>query len=284
MDLTDIANIKKYLAAVGWRPGHGKRFGQNFLVNPEVIEHTIRALALTPDDTVLEIGPGLGVLTVVLAKHAGRVVAIEKDTQLIPVLKKNLSGLSNVTIISTDALTVDPASYKLRATSYVLAGNLAYSLAIPVIERFILDSAYAPTRAVFLIQKEVAERLASPPGGSARSAITVLLEAAAHCEIIAVVPRTDFYPEPDVDGAIIRITPRQSPKFQILNPTFSNFVFRLFRQRRKQLVNSLRGVLPRAEHAGIPEALKSLRINPKARPQELSLSQWQVLFGHFRSK
>lgn len=280
MHLTDLRVIQQQLASIRWRGARGKRFGQHFLTDRDVLLRIVDALEISSADTVLEIGPGLGVLTVELAARAKRVIAVEKDATLLPLLKQNTARFSNIEIVHCDALTVDPKSYQLPVTSYSLAGNLPYAITIPVIDRFILDSTRVPRRAVFLIQKEVAERFTDPPGGSARGAITVLLEAAAATELLEVVPATAFHPVPAVAGAIIRIAPYGHGSWIMDHGSFRDFVFTVFRHRRKQIG----GILPKvvgASAATVIEKLRVLGINARSRPQELTLNQWRSLFDHF---
>ncbi len=280
MHLTDPRIIAKQLAAIRWRAARGKHFGQHFLCDREALLRIVDALEISSADTVLEIGSGLGVLTVELAARAKRVIAVEKDASMIPLLKQNIAHFSNVTIGHADALTVEPTTYNLQTTNYILTGNLPYSITIPVVERYILDPSRAPSRAVFLIQKEVGQRLTDPPGGSARGAITVLLEAAAAAEFLEVVPASAFLPVPVVDGAVIKIVPHPRTSYELPVTSFPDFVFSVFRHRRKQIGATLPKIV------GIPaatavEKLRILGIGSRARPQELTLAQWRSLFEHF---
>ncbi len=281
MPLTDPSVIQQQLASIRWRALRGKHFGQHFLTCRDALTRIVEALEISAADTVVEVGPGLGVLTVELAKRAKRVIAVEKDAAIIPVLRQNLREFPNVEIIHSDALSIDPKNYSItQLPNYLLTGNLPYAITLPVIERFILGCPLAPSRAVFLIQKEVGQRLTDPPGGSARSAVTVLLEEASKSELIASVPRQAFFPIPEVDGAIIRIVPTHDSQSEIRNPQFRNFIFAVFRHRRKQIGGTLPRILG-APSATVLGKLSFFGINPHARPQELALSQWRSLFEHF---
>ena len=284
MDLTNPDVIASQLAGMRWRSAHGKRFGQNFLVDRSALERIVLSLALSKRDVVVEIGPGLGVLTRELARSCARVIAIEKDQTLLPQLKANVSALSNVEILHADALTIESADDgPLHAAHYILTGNLPYSIAVPVVQHFFLSAARMPARAVFLLQKEVAERLAARAGDRTRGALSVVLEARLDIEIIARVPAESFLPVPAVDGAVIRMIPRDrtaSRAAPLDSARAQRLLFAVFRHRRKQIHGPLSDFF-HIDKTQAVAALASSGIDPHARPQELTLAQWSSLFRIF---
>jgi 16S rRNA (adenine1518-N6/adenine1519-N6)-dimethyltransferase len=215
-----------------------KRFGQHFLNHRPTLERIVDALDPAPGAIVLEIGPGPGALTEALAERGARVVAIEKDRDLVPVVR---ARVPSARIIEGDALELDwrSAAGVEPDASLLVAGNIPYNITTPLIDRALLPP--RPTRIVFLVQKEVADRLAAPPGSGSYGALSVGVQAVARIERVFRVPAGAFAPPPKVDSALIRLTPRADP----LVPddrvaVFRRLVVGLFGFRRKQLVRGLR--------------------------------------------
>lgn len=195
------------------------------------------ALALTVEDTVVEIGPGRGALTEQLAERAGRVVAVELDGTLAGILRAQYALDPRVTIVEGDILDIRPADVA-GTDDYVLAGNVPYYITTPILFHVLRPP--APTRAVFLVQREVAERVVSPPGSKVYGALSVNVQAVADARILFAVPPRAFSPPPTVDSAVLLVTPRAQPL--VAGEGFSEWVVALFGLRRKQMGRILRTV------------------------------------------
>ncbi|MBI4359372.1 MAG: ribosomal RNA small subunit methyltransferase A [Candidatus Nealsonbacteria bacterium] len=260
-------------------PGQGqssfrpqKGLGQNFLRQKGVLNQMVVVAEINSQDLVLEIGPGLGSLTQALAQKARRVVAIEKDGRLIPILSETLQGLGNVEIILGDALKLNWSPSMSRGQRYKLVANLPYYITQPIIRRF-LEAENPPELMVLLLQKEVAQRICARPGEMSLLAASVQFYAEA--KIVDYVSKRVFWPKPKVDGAIIKIIAR-CPKPKADGEIFFKIVRAGFSQPRKQLLSNLSRKLdlPR----GTVEAwLAENRISARQRPADLSLSDWLAL-------
>lgn len=243
-----------------------KRFGQHFLHDQDVLRAIAAAVDPEPSETVIEIGPGRGALTDILALHPNRLVAVEIDRALAAGLTERYSANDNVTIVERDVLDVDLAS--LAGGPFVVAGNVPYYITTPILFH-VLRPPY-PRHGVFLVQREVAERIISPPGSKSYGALSANVQAIASAEVIRAVPPGAFRPPPKVDSAVIRITPRMDPiisRDEVI--PYRGFVQALFAMRRKQIGNSLRSAsqLSAEEASGL---LDSLGMDPKARAESLS--------------
>lgn len=245
-----------------------KHFGQNFLVDEKVLTDIITAAKLEKDDTVVEIGPGLGVLTQALLPVTKRVIAIEADRDLATHLReKNHQGL---TVVTGDALRVEwEATIK---GDYKIVANIPYSITSPLLRK-IFSLAHKPSLVVLLIQKEVAERLSAVPGNNDRGYLTMILEANATVKIIRTVKPGSFRPMPSVDSAIVAITPfEQSQAFTLYWPAIEAG----FHHKRQILANTLSTDL-RLPKPAVAAALARAEIKPMARPAELNFTDWQRL-------
>ena len=268
-ELIPPASPVALLRQLGLRPR--KRFSQSFLVDRRLPEHIARAADLGPGDEVLEIGPGLGILTRALAARTARVVAVELDRDLAAALPKLVP--LNVQIVAEDALRFAPAEH--FAGPYKLVANLPYHITSPVILRY-LDLPRRPARLVVMVQKEVAERIAA--GNGQRSYLAVAVQAVAAVRIVRIVPPGAFFPRPKVDSAVIRLDPLDRPLVDDEHRAgFLKLVQAGFAQPRKQLANSL------AQGLGVPKAdavalLARAGIAPDRRPQDLELGEWRALF------
>ncbi|SMB86842.1 dimethyladenosine transferase [Desulfonispora thiosulfatigenes DSM 11270] len=253
-----------------------KRFGQNFISDPGILDKIARSADIDSEDIIVEIGPGAGTLTRVLAKGAKRVIAIEIDKDLIPVLEESLADLENVTVIQGDALKVDLDQLVYdelgKKIKYKIVANLPYYITTPLIMHF-LESEFNIERIIIMVQKEVAERLKANPGTKEYGAITVGVNLMAEVSLSFIVPRHIFIPAPEVDSAIIDLKVRdQSPFVVNDNKVFRKLVRAAFNQRRKTLANALKvlGV----EKEKIENILLSCDIDPKRRGETLSLEEF----------
>ena len=212
-----------------------RRLGQHFLHDPRILGRIAAATGVGPGDTVLEIGPGPGGLTAALAATGARVVAIEKDTELIAPLAARLPG---ATIAQGDALDLDWHALA-GSDRFVVAGNIPYNITSPLIDKALAPP--MPERIVFLVQKEVADRVAAPPGQGSYGALSIGVQAVARVERLFSVPAGAFVPAPKVDSAVLRLTPLAEP---LIAPAdrgaFRTLVVGLFGLRRKQLLRALR--------------------------------------------
>ena len=262
-----------------------KGLGQHFLVDEEMLGLIISTAQLNPSDVIMEIGPGLGVLTRELAGQADRVIAVELDDKLATILKQTLSSFNNVAIINQDILSISPAALlqeqktKLPPTvtspfNYKVVANLPYYITSPVLRHF-LEASVKPQLMIVMVQKEVAEEIVAKPGRM--SLLSVSVQFYGEVSIISYVPARCFYPAPKVDSAILRIAPYPQPAIEIANTeSFFALVRAGFSASRKQLVNSL------AQGLGLPKAevlslLEKADIEPRRRAETLSLEEWARL-------
>ncbi len=258
---------------------HPKRsFGQNFLCDAGIARE-IAVLATTPaGGTVVELGAGLGALTAELAARAARTVAVERDRDLVPVLREELSELiasGRLELLEADAKQVDYAAlFAGAAPPRVLAGNLPYGLTGPLLR---LACALAPSleRVVFMVQLEVADRLVAAPGTAAYGAPSVFVQAAFTAERARRVRRGAFFPQPDVDSAVVVLTPRETPVSRE-TPTFVALVQAAFLQRRKQLRNAW-SRLPGHPEAAVAAAAHAANVELTRRGEELSVNDFAAV-------
>ncbi len=256
----------------------GRRLGQHFLYDPAILDRIVDGLDPRPDDVVLEIGAGRGTLTRRLATRVGRVVAIERDQRLVGMLREGGTGRGegsaalpgNVTVVEGDALALDWHAVVAEAgpPSFKVVGNIPYAITSPLIDKGLAPP--APPTIVFLVQREVADRLAAEPGGKAYGALTVGVKAVATVEQLFRVRPGAFRPPPKVESAVVRLTPLAEPRVAAAEqPAFRAFITALFGQRRKQLVGALR-VATGLEREAIAERLAQLEVDPKLRCEALS--------------
>lgn len=262
------------------KPARSK--GQNFLVNENIYNDIVRAAEINADDTVLEIGPGLGFLTLKMAKIAKRVIAVELDNKLADYLQTGIdaNGIKNVEIVNEDILRFNLNNYLAPEENYQIVANLPYNIT-SIFLRLFLSSPRPPKSFVLMLQKEVAERIVATPPEMSLLALSVQYYAEA--KIIREVKAGNFWPEPKVDSAVIKITvkerPKMSEKEQLLK---DKLFFRLakmgFSAKRKMLKNNLAGGL-KIEQKIINEILIKKKFNPQLRAEDLSLEDWQKLFA-----
>ncbi len=282
--LTDIRYVKAVLEKHGFT--FSKALGQNFLVNPGVCPKMAAMCGATAEDGVLEIGPGAGVLTRELAHTAKKVVAVELDKRLLPVLEETLAEENNVTVVQGDAMKLDLHELIRREFPegrVFVCANLPYYITSPMIMRLLEDRLPVQSLTV-MVQKEAAQRLCAPPGTRACGAISAAVQFYSQPEMLFSVSAGSFLPPPKVDSEVIRLTLRDKPPVEV---TEEAVLFRVVRasfcQRRKTLSNSLSAGLsvPKAqvsswiERAGLP---------PSVRAEQLSLQDFAVLAELFRTE
>ena len=247
-------------------PQARKRFGQHFLRDDRILARIADALQLTGVETVVEIGPGRGALTAHLAKRAGRLVAVELDRDLAAILRVQYALSPNVIIAEQDVLD-SPLAELARTDDFVLVGNVPYYITTPILFHALRPP--RPRRAVYLVQKEVADRAVAPAGGKEYGALSVNLQGFARVEVLFRVAPGAFVPAPSVDSAVIRVTPLPEPVIDDeLEPRFRSFVQAAFGLRRKQM----RRVLRTIAGVGADEsdaALLAAEIDPEVRPETL---------------
>jgi 16S rRNA (adenine1518-N6/adenine1519-N6)-dimethyltransferase len=252
---------KELLETYNRRPR--KRLGQHFLIDPKVVERIIAAAELTKDDLAIEIGSGLGVITAEIAAHAGKLVAIEYDKELVEISKKILAPCKNVTIVSGDILDLE---FSCFSPGYKVIGNLPYNITAPIVEK-ILTAENKPERAVIMVQKEVAERMSASPGSKKYGSFSIFTQFYASVSLISLVSRSSFLPWPEVSSAIVKLAPYKEKKFPVKDEKrFFAIVHAAFQQRRKKLRNSLQDF-----------DLKKSGIDLNRRPETLSIAEFAAL-------
>lgn len=258
-------------------PRARKSLGQHFLSDPKLLERIADALVPDPGLTVVEIGPGPGGLTAALAPRVGRLIAIEKDRELAAGLRLRFPRIQ---VVEGDALEID--WHRLAGPGpFAVAGNIPYNITSPLIDRALTPP--RPVRIVFLVQKEVAERVAAEPGGAEYGALSVGVQAVAVVERLFIVRAGAFHPPPRVDSAVLRLTPIPSPPVSDAEVgEFRRFVVGLFGFRRKQLVRGLRE-LTGWPPAPVQKLLDAAGVIGTRRPQELAPGEFLTLFRQLRA-
>jgi 16S rRNA (adenine1518-N6/adenine1519-N6)-dimethyltransferase len=259
-----------------------KSLGQNFLINQQIIRDIIIAGDVNEADGIIEIGPGMGAMTVLLGSLAAEVIAVEIDRQMILPLKEVLVGMPNVYVINEDILKVDMKGIidKLKQNPKVkrikVIANLPYYITTPVIMRLLELENHEIDMMEFMVQKEVAERMCADPGGKDYGALTLAVNYHSTPKIVMNVGAENFIPQPSVDSSVIRLDILSSPPAEILNKTiFFKTVKAAFSQRRKTLLNALgsSGVILGGK-TELSKILSDLNINEKIRGEALSLSEF----------
>jgi 16S rRNA (adenine1518-N6/adenine1519-N6)-dimethyltransferase len=256
-----------------------KRLGQHFLTDPHILQRIVDALDPAPDDVVLEIGAGTGTLTGVLAPRVRHVIAVERDRRLVAELGTRSAerGTDRLTVVAGDALRVDwhalvvPRS-DFRVPRFKIVGNIPYAITTPLIDKALTPP--LPARIVFLVQAEVAERIAAPPGSKTYGALSVGVQAVCKVERLFTVRAGAFTPPPRVQSAVVRLTPLREP---LVAPheiaAFRSFVTACFTRRRKQLRNVLVAATGHPS-AVVTSGLAALGVDPAARPESLAAAEF----------
>jgi 16S rRNA (adenine1518-N6/adenine1519-N6)-dimethyltransferase len=258
----------------GRQPPVLKKFGQHFLSDPKILTSIVDALAATPRDVVVEVGPGRGSLTAILVERAGRVIAVEIDRALAAQLREKYHERTNIEIVEGDFLETDLTS--LAGEDFLLIGNVPYYITTPIVFKALEPP--IPRRSVFLVQREVAERMAAAPGTESYGALSVNIAVVANVEQVLSVPATAFRPPPKVESAVVRLTPRSQPLVPLESlAAFRTFVQAAFGLRRKQMVRVLRTVRGVSADRSA-ELLERAGIDPSARPEVVAPAEFVALF------
>lgn len=277
MNLCDEKTIRGLLSRHGFH--FSKSMGQNFLIDPQVPADI--AAASQADETcgVLEIGPGIGPLTAELAQRAGKVVSVELDRSLLPVLAETMAPYPNVEIVPGDVMKLDLnalAAEKFSGLRPIVCANLPYNITTPVLEK--LAAATAFESLTVLIQKEVAQRLSAPQGSGDGGSFTLFLQYYMETELLFQVPREKFLPAPKVTSAVLRCVRRPRPAVEVAD---EDFFFRCIRGafllRRKTLANSLSAALSDVSREQVQQALAECGLSPDVRGERLTLTQFALL-------
>jgi len=273
-------DAKSQLHRLGTRAKKG--LGQHFLVDRGVLEKIISAAELEPSDTVIEVGPGLGVLTGELVKKAANVIAIEADSKLASSLQKTFSEIPQLTVLNADVLEIDPGEiFAKKRQGYKIVANLPYYIAAPILRHF-LEASLKPSLMVVMVQKEVGQSIVAAPGDMSILGISVQLYGKP--TIVDYVPAQSFYPQPKVDSAIVRIEVYPKPAIEVESTAgFFEIVKAGFSAPRKQIRNSLALGL-QLDSAAVVELLQQVGVAPQRRPETLSLEEWAKLHRAFVSK
>lgn len=264
----------------GLRPR--RRFGQHFLVSQRALDRILDAADLSLADRVLEVGAGLGTLTVPLAERAGHVTAVEVDGTLIPILQEVVGERPTIRIVHGDILQLDLRTLLPNGGPWKVVSNLPYNIASPLIVR-LLEVPLGVTRLVLTVQREVADRLAAGPGTKDYGALSVAVQYRAEVALVGRIPSTGFYPPPEVDSAIVRMDVRPRPAVAVPDEReFFAVVRAAFGQRRKMLRNALvaRGMVAAEAEA----ACRDAGIDPRRRGETLSLQEFAVLGAAVRKR
>lgn len=240
--------------------------GQNFVVDPNTVRRIARLAGVGPGDHVIEIGAGLGSLTLALAETGATVRAIEVDRGVVPVLRDVVRDCPNVTVIEADAMHLDWAEMLAGHDRWVLVANLPYNVATPLVLD-LLDDVPAIARMLVMVQREAAERFCASPRTSAYGAVTVKIAYWATARIAGLVPASVFVPKPNVESALAEITRRAEPATAVDPAQLFHLVRTAFGQRRKMLRRSLAAIVP-------PEVFEAAGIDAQRRPEELDVVEW----------
>ena len=275
--LTSPSQIKSIMKKHNVR--FSKSLGQNFIINDFIIDEIIRRGDISEKDSILEIGPGIGVLTQALAETAHQVIAVELDNKLIPILKETLEDYENVEIIHNDILKIDVGEMikeKMKKPTKVVA-NLPYYITTPIIMKLI-EEVSGIEEIIVMVQKEVAERMVSGPGTKAYGSLSVAVQYYCDAMIILEVPRDNFMPAPNVDSAVIRLIVKDEPSVEVLDQDFFFKIIKgAFALRRKTLINSLSKSAIGIDKDLLKKILEEMNIDLRIRGEKLDINDFADL-------
>lgn len=276
--LGNRAHTNAILEKYGFR--FQKKYGQNFLIDEMILEDIIDAACITKEDVVVEIGPGIGTMTQYLCEQAGHVLAVEIDSNLIPILQETLAEYDNVEVLNEDVLKVDLSEYAAAHGNRPLkvVANLPYYITTPIIMG-LLESNLPLASITVMVQKEVADRMQEGPGTKDYGALSLAVQYYSKPEIVAIVPKSSFIPQPKVDSAVIRLDIYDAPPVDCENPKLMFQLIRAaFNQRRKTLMNGLNnaGILPMNKEV-LAKILVDMGLSESVRGEQLSLTQYAQL-------
>ena len=285
MNLSDIGTIKQVLARHGF--SFSKGLGQNFLINPSVCPKMAALCGADENTGVLEIGPGIGVLTRELSLVAKKVVSVEIDQRLLPVLSETLSDYDNITIVNADILKIDIealiAEHFSDCTSVCVCANLPYYITSPIIMA-LLEQKLPIDCITVMVQKEVAQRMCADIGSRESGAVTVAVHYFSEPELLFDVSRGSFMPAPNVDSAVLRLNIRKTPAVEVANEQFFfKFVKAAFGQRRKTLVNAVSSGM-NMEKGRILAAVQAANLSDTVRAEALTMQQLCDVCGNLYHK
>ena len=270
-----MTSIRHELKAHGLSPRKG--WGQHFLVDRNILNKVIRTAQVGKEDVVLEIGPGLGEMTLALARQAKRVIAVEIDPKLAEILKKKVAGYSNVEVVREDILKVDFDPFRDQEDHPIkVVANLPYQISTPLLFRFI-ESREIFSTLTLMLQKEVAERMVASPGGKEYGPLSIFVQLVSNLSIRFSVKPSAFFPPPKVESAVVHIVWREKPILDLKDEKWFKKVVRgCFCYRRKTLINALK-------HSGlslpqrVEERIEKIGIDPQRRSETLTIQEFAIL-------
>jgi 16S rRNA (adenine1518-N6/adenine1519-N6)-dimethyltransferase len=287
--------LRSLFAQRGIAPRH--RLGQNFLIDLNIHKLIVETAAVSPHDVILEVGPGAGALTSLMATLGARILAVELDPEMARLTREAVAGLTNVQVLHADALanksTLNPAVTErlkaLRAVdpsrAFKLVANLPYSVATPIITNLLVHAELSPDLMVVTIQRELAERMIAAPSTPAYGALTAVLQALAEVSIVRVLPPTVFWPRPKVESAVVAVRPDHKRRVEIDVGRFHEVVRTVFLHRRKSLRHVLFAMRPdRWSKAEVDNWLRSIGLDGQLRAEALSVDQFRLLVHSFEER
>ena len=269
-----------------WQLRAKKRYGQNFMCHSSIAEKLVRRAGVSPDDVILEIGAGLGALTIPLAQSARKVIAVERDPDLARLLKTELlaAGKPDVVIVQRNILDMDISELaRTEGRPLAVFGNLPYNISSQVLVQLV-SARHSVSRAVLMFQKELADRICAAPGGKIYGRLSVLVQYCSRIEKLIQVKAVDFFPKPKVDSTVLDIVFLEMPEFPAADETFFfKVVQAAFSQRRKTLKNALSGSFFNVSETIVRDALSMAGIDPSRRAETLAVPEFVRLSDHLQS-
>ncbi|MBO8441133.1 MAG: 16S rRNA (adenine(1518)-N(6)/adenine(1519)-N(6))-dimethyltransferase RsmA [Firmicutes bacterium] len=279
-EITNFADItKQMLLHYGLNPK--KKFGQNFLINEDILDNIVDISGVSSEDDVIEIGPGIGALTAKLAKRAHKVLAVEIDHELISVLSQTLANYTNISILESDILKVDfdevIKRFGLNIDHIKIVANLPYYITTPILLFLLKQKEVHFESITVMVQKEVAERMTSAPGNKDYGSLTLLIQYYMNAELVLKVDKTYFMPQPKVDSAVVNLTKKSN--FVRFNNERSLFkvIRECFNHRRKNLLNNLVNLTGKKNKTVLLQIFDEMNIDKNIRAEKLTLKQFMIL-------